>query len=153
MRAYPDTSFLRAVYIKQSNSSAAAGHAATMREPLHATAFLVYEFRQSLRFQVWRHSANPREGISHANAQRTLNQFESDLANGIAVLMPRNFQEVIRLADDLSKQYTDAAGHRAFDILHVATALHLGAKEFLTFDLNQRKLASAANLTPMPQGR
>ena len=32
---------------------------------------------------------------------------------------------------------------RSFDILHVAAAIHLGAKEFLTFDANQRKLAEA----------
>ena len=30
--------------------------------------------------------------------------------------------------------------------LHVATALHLGAKEFLTFDGNQKKLAEAEGL-------
>jgi predicted nucleic acid-binding protein len=29
-------------------------------------------------------------------------------------------------------------GHRAFDILHVAAAVYLGADEFLTFDSNQR---------------
>jgi hypothetical protein len=37
-------------------------------------------------------------------------------------------------------------GHRAFAILHVAAALHLGASEFLTFDTNQRKLATTAGL-------
>jgi predicted nucleic acid-binding protein len=32
------------------------------------------------------------------------------------------------------------------DILHVATAIELGAKEFLTFDANQKKLAEAEGL-------
>ena len=32
------------------------------------------------------------------------------------------------------------------DILHVATAIELGAKEFLTFDGNQKKLAEAEGL-------
>ncbi len=41
-------------------------------------------------------------------------------------------------------------GHRSLDVLHVATALHLGAREFLTFDLNQRKLASAEKLKVKP---
>jgi predicted nucleic acid-binding protein len=31
--------------------------------------------------------------------------------------------------------------------LHVATALHLGAEEFLTFDANQKRLAVAEGLT------
>ena len=37
-------------------------------------------------------------------------------------------------------------GHRLFDIVNVATALHLGASEFLTFDANQRQLAEAEGL-------
>jgi predicted nucleic acid-binding protein len=41
-------------------------------------------------------------------------------------------------------------GHRSLDVLHVATALHLGAREFLTFDANQRKLALAENLKVKP---
>lgn len=150
MTAYPDTSFLCAFYVKQSNSPSAAAYAATMHEPLHVTAFLAYEFRQSLRFQTWRHCANPREGIAPTDAQAALFQFETDLANDVAVLAPCNFQEVFRLAEDLSKQHTSANGHRSFDVLHVATALHLGAKEFLTFDTNQRKLATAQKLRVKP---
>jgi predicted nucleic acid-binding protein len=41
-------------------------------------------------------------------------------------------------------------GHRSLDVLHVATALHLGAREFLTFDTNQRKLAAAEKLKVKP---
>jgi predicted nucleic acid-binding protein len=43
-----------------------------------------------------------------------------------------------------------SGGHRSLDILHVATALHLGALEFLTFDTNQRKLAAAEKLKVRP---
>ena len=150
MTAYPDTSFLCALYVKQSNSPAAAAHSASLREPIHVAAFLAYEFRQSLRFQTWRHSANARAGIALADAQAALLQFESDLANGVAVLAPCNFQEVFRLAEDLSKQHTRVNGHWSFAVLHVATALHLGAREFLTFDSNQRKLAAAEKLTVKP---
>ena len=150
MTAYPDTSFLCAFYVKQSNSPAAAAHSASMREPIHVAAFLAYEFRQSLRFQTWRHSVNPREAIALADAQAALLQFETDLANGVVVLAPCNFQEVFHLAEDLSNRHTCANGYRSFDVLHVATALHLGAREFLTFDSNQRKLAAAERLTVKP---
>ena len=150
MTAYPDTSFLCAFYLKQSNSPAAAAHAATMKEPLHVTVLLAYEFRQSLRFQVWRRAANPREGVAPADAQAALSQFEADLTNGVAVLAPCNFQDVFRRADDLSTRHTISGGHRSFDVLHVATALHLDAREFLTFDANQRKLAAAEKLKVKP---
>jgi predicted nucleic acid-binding protein len=148
--AYPDTSFLCAFYVKQSHSPVAAAHAATMKEPLHVAAFLAYEFRQSLRFQVWRRAAHPREGLSRADAQAALSQFEADLASGVAVLEVCNFQDVLRRAEDLSHRHTIAGGHRSFDVLHVATALHLGAQQFLTFDLNQRKLAAAEGLAVKP---
>ncbi len=150
MRAYPDTSFLCAFYVRQSNSPLAAAHAAVMREPLHVTAFLVYEFRQSLRFQIWRRAANPREGMALADAQAALSQFESDLTDGIAVLAPCHFHDVFRRAEILSRQHTTRAGHRSFDILHVATALHLEAKEFLSFDAKQRELAAAEKLAVKP---
>jgi len=39
-----------------------------------------------------------------------------------------------------------AGGHRSLDVLPVATASRLGARELLTFDTNQRKLAAAENL-------
>jgi predicted nucleic acid-binding protein len=148
--AYPDTSFLFAFYVKQSNSPAAAAHAATMNEPLHVTALLAYEFRQALRFQVWRHSANPLEGIALADAQTALNRFESDLAGGLAVLASCHLQDVFHKAEELSTNHTVTGGHRSFDVLHVATALHLGARDFLTFDSNQRKLAAAEKLKVKP---
>jgi predicted nucleic acid-binding protein len=148
--AFPDTSFLCAIYRKQDNSPLAAAHAATMKEPLPITVLLAYEFRQSLRLQVWRHSHNPREGMPLADAQAALSQFEADLKNGVAVLTPCSFQDVLRRADELSTRHTIAGGHRSFDVLHVATALHLDAREFLTFDANQRKLAAAEKLKVKP---
>jgi hypothetical protein len=150
VKAYPDTSFLCAFYVKQSNSSVAAAHAATMKEPLHVAEPLRYELRQSLRFQVWRHSTNPREGISPADAQAALSQFEADLASGVAVFAPCPLADVFHRAEDLSKRYTIAGGYRSFGVLHIATALVLKANELLTFDANQRKLATAEGLRVKP---
>ena len=151
MTAYPDTSFLCAFYLKQSNSPAAAAHAATMKEPLHVTALVAYEFRQSLRFHVWRRAANPREGVAQVDAQAAAAQFEADLTNGVAVLIPCHFADVLDRANDLSHRHTIVGGHRSFDVLHVATALHLGAREFLTFDANQRRLAGVEKLIVRPR--
>jgi predicted nucleic acid-binding protein len=148
--AYPDTSFLYGFYLQQTNSRLAAAHAETMREPLQTTELLRYEFRQSLRFQVWRRAANPREGVAQMDADAALNQLEADLLSGVAVLAPCDLLEVLRRAEDLSKGHTIREGCRSFDILHVATALHLGAKEFLSFDDQQRKLATAAGLVAKP---
>jgi predicted nucleic acid-binding protein len=73
--------------------------------------------------------------------------FESDLRAGLIKIVPLDWSDVHRRAERLSEKHTIVHGHRAFDILHVATALHLGAREFLTFDANQRRLAEAEGLT------
>ena len=49
-------------------------------------------------------------------------------------------------AEELSQRYTETHGFRLADILHVATALHLGATEFLTFDASQKRLAELEGL-------
>jgi predicted nucleic acid-binding protein len=45
MIAFPDTSFLCAMYVRQENSQAAAAHFKAMPEALHVSGLLLYEFR------------------------------------------------------------------------------------------------------------
>lgn len=47
MIAYPDTSFLCAMYRQQENSGCAAQHFANMPEPLYVASPLLFEFRQA----------------------------------------------------------------------------------------------------------
>ena len=75
-----------------------------------------------------------------------LEDLKSDLTSGALRTATVEWVAVHAMAERLSEDYTVAHAHRFADILHVATALHLGAKEFLTFDANQRKLAKAASL-------
>ena len=56
MIAYLDTSFLCALYRFQVNSAVAARHAAQMPEALHVASPLLFEFRQSLRWQSFLHT-------------------------------------------------------------------------------------------------
>jgi predicted nucleic acid-binding protein len=121
-----------------------------MREPLSVTELLQYEFRQSLRFQVWQHTANPREGIAPADVRAAITQFEADLAGGVAVLAPCPLVDVLHRAEDISRRHTITGGYRGFDVLHVAAALVLKATEFLTFDERQRRLAVAEGLKVKP---
>ncbi len=50
------------------------------------------------------------------------------------------------LAEMLSAKHTEARGHRLANILHLATALNLGAGVFLTFDAQQKALALAEGM-------
>ena len=121
-----------------------------MPEALHVSGLLLYEFRQSVRFQVWLHARDKSKGYPQADCDRALADLQSDLDTGALVVVTADWPDVHRLAETLSKRHTISGGHRSLDVLHVATALHLGAREFLTFDTNQRKLAAAEKLKVKP---
>lgn len=150
MIAYPDTSFLCALYRRQDNSPAAAAHFKAMPEALHVSTLLLYELRQSLRFQVWLHSQNPAKGFTQTECDQALASVQSDLDTGAMVICPARWAEVHEIAERLSTTCTKARGNRAFDVLHVATALHLEARELLSFDERQRALAKAEGLKLRP---
>ncbi len=71
---------------------------------------------------------------------------KSDLDSGALRNFSVDWVDVHGLAERMSDEHTVSQGHRLIDILHVATALHLGSEEFLTFDANQIKLARAEGL-------
>ena len=75
-----------------------------------------------------------------------LADLKSDLVSGQVITVPAPWPQIHLAAERLSELYTDACGHRSMDILHVATEIELGMKEFLTFDGNQKKLAEAEGL-------
>jgi predicted nucleic acid-binding protein len=150
MIAFPDTSFICAMHVRQDNSPAAAECFQKMPEVLHISGLLLYEFQQSVRFQVWLHARDKTRGYPQAVAEVALAKFQSNLAVGAIVVAAVDWPDVHRVAETLSKRHAMVGGHRSLDVLHVATALHLGAREFLTFDANQRKLATAEKLRVKP---
>ena len=150
MNAYPDTSFFCALYRKQDNSDQALASRARMSEPLCVTRLLLWEFRQSVRFQAFRHSKNHNVGYPLDEAEKMIAKLSEHMDSGVVKLVNCDFIDVLVTGERISKTRTFAGGHRSFDILHVATALELGAKEFLSFDSNQIELAAAEGLaTPL----
>ncbi len=146
MIAYPDTSFLCSLYREQVHSERADAYRESMREPLHFTRLLEFEFLQAIELQVWLHATDRKKGYARREADQMLEDWEADIASGLNKLVPSDSDAVLRLAGSYSKNRTYLGGHRSLDILHVATAIHLGAKEFLTFDDRQRTLAQHAGL-------
>lgn len=146
MIAYPDTSFLCALYRRQDNSERALTHRAGMSEPLHVTRLLTWEFRQSARFQAFRHSKNPKVGYPIREAEKMLADFGDDIRDGLVTVLEIDMTNLLVTGERISRMRTLAGGHRGFDILHVATAIDLDAKDFLSFDGNQNGLAAAEGL-------
>jgi len=146
MIAYPDTSFLMALYRRQVNSLEAIRHFGTMAEPLHVSSLVLFEFRQSIRLQEFLHEKNPKLGFDRITGQIAFAKLKANLASGGLVAATADWDDILQIAERISDKYTTHEGHRSFDVLHVATALHFGAQELLTFDADQKKLARAEGL-------
>jgi predicted nucleic acid-binding protein len=74
----------------------------------------------------------------------------SDLAANVFTYTNPAWPEVFLEAERLSAGHSEILGTRSLDVLHVATALVLGARDFLTFDTRQGSLARAAGLRLVP---
>ena len=142
-----DTSFLHALYLIDSHTPKARNRLQQVRHPEERIAlspFHLYELRNAVRLSAFR-------GLREvADAESILEAFQTDLAHGRFELPTCNLAIVLGEAERLSSVYTISGGYRAFDILHVAAALQFGARDFLTFDAKQGKLALAAGLKPWP---
>ncbi len=146
MKAYPDTSFLCAMYRLQANSNEAAAYFSAMSGPLEVTTLLLYEFRQAVRFQIRLNRYDSAKGYKRTEGTKMLADLKTDLVSGEVSTVPAPWAQIHLAAERLSELYTESSGHRSMDILHVATAIELGAKVFLTFDANQKKLAESEGL-------
>lgn len=114
---------------------------------LTLTSLSEFELGNALRFSEFR------KGISLGEAVLFWAQFEADRASGRIQIRVCNLADVVDEAKRLSATHTLTGGHRGFDILHVASALVVQARQLLTFDNNQKKLAEAEGLAvPLTHG-
>lgn len=132
---------------QQRNTERALAHYEHLGEQLDLSWLLVFEFEQSVRFQMFRHRHDPATGIPEGEGINMLVKFDDALERRALRIVPVELRGLVAKGRALSERHTLGAGHRTFDILHVATALVLGATEFCTFDANQRQLAEAEGLT------
>jgi len=123
---------------------------ARYKEPFVISSLVAFEFRQSVRLQTFRFSNDRTQGFSKHESARMLAKFELNITLGIVEFVPVNWPDVHSLAERLSAQYTPTGGHRTLDVLHVATAVHSGAKTFITFDEKQAALAKSEGLKVRP---
>lgn len=144
MNAYPDTSFLFNLYAPQAHSARAAAHFAAMTEPLHLTSLNRFELVNAIQLSFFRKT------IQRNASLLALEKLDANIASGALVIVPCDWAAVHGRALQIAMQHTGKAGHRGFDILHVATALELGAAEFLTFDVQQSALAKVVGLKVKP---
>ena len=148
MSAYPDTNFLCRLYIRHVDSHRARQMLEDHGKPLPFTPLHRLEFRNAVRLYAFRPEAlTGKPVLDHHGVILVLRDNEQDLASG-QMIYPAAipWTEALREADRLSSSHTEQNGYRALDLLHVATALALGAKTFFTYDLRAAALARSAGL-------
>jgi len=91
-----------ALYRQQVNSKEAARFFAAMPEPLHVSPLLLYEFRQSVRFQVFLHSNDQQKGYGKSEAEAALAMARKNIASGALVIVPADWVDVHAIAERIS---------------------------------------------------
>lgn len=84
--------------------------------------------------------------ISESGLTEALGEFDADFMGGRLHQADLLWRAALNRAVELSLAHTPKLGTRAADTLHVACALELKLKHFLTFDERQQKLAAACGL-------
>jgi predicted nucleic acid-binding protein len=92
------------------------------------------------------HLAVHRGLMETANAAAALLDFQTDVAEGRLKLVDTLWRRTLDLATDLSDRHTARLGTRTLDVLHVASAVTLETKVFVSYDKRQRALAKAVGL-------
>ncbi len=138
-----DTSFLFAVYADDRHTWRALNELSRVGDSLAVSSFNTYQLANAFRLAEFR-------GLLPLGSQVHFARLERDIARANVRLLSVDLAAVLAEAGRLSALYTREKGYRAFDILHVAAALHSRASEFLSFDAQQRALAQSEGLTVGP---
>ena len=140
---YPDTSFLIPLFIPEPQA-AMAFRMAQREGSLIFTPFHRLELRTGLRVRVFRKTLNDQE------LKNALRRSEDYVLEGVLLHVALNWPEILREAERLGETHLTATGARSGDLVHVASAVVLEARLFLTFDARQAKLARRAGLKVKP---
>lgn len=139
-RAYVDPSALARLYLHQEGSREMAKWRAKNSGPLLVTHHGRTELINSICRAAFLKCLS-REGMVSALAA-----LDADFADGHLQQADILWRAALQRAGDLSRKHTPTLGTRSLDVLHVACALELRMKQFLSFDQGQRKLAAAESL-------
>jgi predicted nucleic acid-binding protein len=144
MDAYFDSAIIVKLYVQEATSPDAIHLVAAYVVPYLLTQWQELEVRNAIRLKAFRAE------ITMAQMNLSIAAFEQDIAAGRWHRPVYSASTAEQKAAELSEGYSATLGCRTLDIIHVAAALVLGAKEFITFDDRQGKLAKRVGLTVRP---
>jgi len=137
---YIDSSALRQLYVHDANSAAMA-----VRRLKHPGAVVLTRFGRTELMNSMA-SAVFRRDIAEVVFQTFGRLLEEDMADRRLHLVDVSWRTVLDQAAELSRKHTPVLGTRSLGVLHVASALELKVRQFVTYDARQAKLAAACGL-------
>ena len=144
MVAFADTGFIVSLYLPESTSAPARAAIQAAPAVLPLTPLILLELRNAFNRSV------QQQRITLAQRDALWQDVETDIASGFLVPTPVAQDEVHKKARQLSDRHTPVLGTRSLDLLPVAAALLLGARESFSFDDRQRQAAAQAGLCVKP---
>ena len=144
MDAYFDSAIIVKLYVQEANSTEAIHLVSAQTAPYALTSWQALEVRNAIRLKAFRSEISPTQ------MTQSIAALEQDIGAGRWVRPGHTVAAVEQKAEELSASHAATFGCRTLDIIHVAAAQIIGAKEFLTFDRRQAALARAAGLSVKP---
>ncbi|MGA2750951.1 MAG: type II toxin-antitoxin system VapC family toxin [Verrucomicrobiota bacterium] len=144
MDAYFDSAIIVKLYVREATSPDAIRLVGAYVAPYWLTQWQALEVKNAIRLKAFR------KEITMAQMSQSIAAFEQDIATGRWQRPVYSATAVEQKADELSASHSAILGCRMLDIIHVAAAVVIGAKEFVTFDGRQGAMAKQAGLTVKP---
>lgn len=144
MNAYFDTAIILKLYVQEATSPDAVRLVNECQTPYLLTPWQEIEARTALRLKAFR------KEITTTEMEASLKAFDEDILSARWKTPEYTEATVWKSARELSDRHAAKVGCRTLDLLHVAVALSLGVKTFVTFDERQRTVAKLEGLTVKP---
>jgi predicted nucleic acid-binding protein len=144
MDAYFDSAIIVKLYVREATSPDAIRLVGACAAPYCLTQWQALEVKNAVRLKAFRGE------ITLAEMNQSVAAFEQDAATGRWQRPIYTADSVERKAEELSASHSAKLGCRTLDIIHVAAALVIGTREFITFDFRQGAVAKQAGLVVKP---
>ena len=138
---YVDTSAIVKLYVKEQYSREVSEWIRMRNESIPLTPLHELELLNAVKLKCFRNE------MSAEQSQIILINFGKHEMIGVFRRPQISWADMFSLAVQLSGEHTEDTGSRSLDLMHVAMALSIGSRSFLTFDDRQSRLALIAGLT------
>jgi predicted nucleic acid-binding protein len=139
-KTYADPSALLKLYLNEPDSRAMTAWRSKFSGALSVTHHGRVELVNGIALAAHRKLIDDRAFVA------ALAALDDDFQQGRYTQMDLLWRAALKCAGELSRNFSRTLGTRSLDVLHVASALELGFRFFITFDTRQQKLARAVGL-------